>query len=435
MISWKGPLLYAFPPTTLIHKVLQKARRERARMILIVPTWDRQQWFPLLLRMSDRPPLPLPVALDLLMQARVHSAPAPSGSASTSMVKPWLSTLESTCTEGVQQVLECSRRTSTRNTYEQKWTRFTAWSSAKQLAPLDVPITVILEYLLDLKRDRLSLSSLKVHLAAISAFRYTEEGPTVFTHPIITRFLKGLVNLYPPRKPLPLSWSLDLVLSTLSGPPFEPLATVSLRLLTMKTAFLLAITSAHRVSELAAVMATPPCTVFSKGVVTLRLHPAFVPKVSSEFHLNEPIVLPSFYPKPHRSSKEAHLHLLDVRRALAFYIDRTKSFLKTDRLLVSLAPRSKGEGLSSQRISKQIVSCIKMCYKLRKTALLAPPRAHSTRAVAASTAFFKGIALKDIRRAATWSSYDTFAKHYALHRVFEEDTRLSTAVLSSASCT
>ncbi|XP_074849028.1 uncharacterized protein LOC142012530 isoform X1 [Carettochelys insculpta] len=307
-------------------------------------------------------------------------------------------------------------------------------------SPLSVPIPVILEYLLDLKRGGLSLSSLKVHLAAISAFRHEEEGHTVFVHLMVTRFLKGFVNLYPPRKPLPPSWNLDLVLNAKTGPPFEPLATISLHLLTIKTTFLLAITSARRVSELAAVMATPPCAVFSKEAVTIRLHPGFVPKVSSEFHINEPIVLPSFYPKPDNSNKEARLHLLDVRRALAFYIDRTKSFRKTDRLLVSLAPKSKGECLSSQRISKHIVSCIKMCYELKKTPLLATPRAHSTRVVvaaaaAASTAFFKGVALKDICRASTWSSCDTFAKHYALHRVFQEDTHLSTVVLSGTSCT
>ncbi|XP_074872927.1 uncharacterized protein LOC142024640 isoform X2 [Carettochelys insculpta] len=365
----------------------------------------------------------------------VHSAPTSSKTPPTGVANPWLSTLESTCSEGVKRVLESSRRTSTRRTYAQKRKRFISWCSSKQLVPQGVPITAILEYLLELKQDGLSLSSLKVHLAAISAFQHKEEGPTIFAHPMVTRFLKGQVNLYPPRKPLSPSWSLDLVLHTLSGPPFEPLATVPLRLLTLKTTFLLAITSARKVSELAAIMAMPPCTVFSKEVVILRLHPAFLPKVSSEFHVNEPIVLPSFYPKPHSSSKEARLHLLDIRRALAFYIDRTKPFWKTDRLLVSLAPRSKGEGLSSQRISNHIVSCIRLCYELKKTPLLVPPRAHSTRAMATSTAFFKGIALKDICRAATWSSYDTFAKHYAMHRVFDEDTCLSTAVLSRASCT
>ena len=46
--------------------------------------------------------------------------------------------------------------------------------------------------------------------------------------------------------------SLTIVLQQLTKAPFEPLAFVDLRLLTFKTAFLVAITSARRASELAA---------------------------------------------------------------------------------------------------------------------------------------------------------------------------------------
>lgn len=42
------------------------------------------------------------------------------------------------------------------------------------------------------------------------------------------------------------------------------------------------------------------------------------------------------------------LHTLDVKRALAFYLNRTKPFRKSSRLFVSLADRSKGSLISNQ---------------------------------------------------------------------------------------
>uniref|UniRef100_A0A8C4YQU8 Dedicator of cytokinesis 7 n=1 Tax=Gopherus evgoodei TaxID=1825980 RepID=A0A8C4YQU8_9SAUR len=138
------------------------------------------------------------------------------------------------------------------------------------------------------------------------------------------------------------------------GPPFEPLATCSLLYLSWKTAFLVAITSARRVSELRALVVDPPYTVFHKDKVQLRPHPAFLPKVVSAFHINQEIFLPVFFPKPHSSGREQQLHSLDVRRALAFYIERTKPFRKSPQLFVAVADRMKGLPISSQRISSWV---------------------------------------------------------------------------------
>lgn len=91
----------------------------------------------------------------------------------------------------------------------------------------------------------------------------------------------------------------------------------------MKVAFLVAVTSARQVSEFRALSSNPTYTVFHKDKVQLRLHPAFLLKVISHFHLLQEVFLPVFCPKPHSSNRQRVLHTLDVRRALAFYIDRT----------------------------------------------------------------------------------------------------------------
>lgn len=59
-------------------------------------------------------------------------------------------------------------------------------------------------------------------------------------------------------------------------------------------AFLVAITSARRVSELRALMSEPPYTVFYKDKVQLKPNPAFLPNVVSQFYINQDSFLPVF---------------------------------------------------------------------------------------------------------------------------------------------
>lgn len=47
LLPWGGGLMYAFPPMALIHRVLLKVRRDKAR-ILIAPVWPWQHWFSIL---------------------------------------------------------------------------------------------------------------------------------------------------------------------------------------------------------------------------------------------------------------------------------------------------------------------------------------------------------------------------------------------------
>lgn len=85
----------------------------------------------------------------------------------------------------------------------------------------------------------------------------------------------------------------------------------------MKAAFSVApITSDQRVGEIQALRTGPLYTVFHKDKVTLRPHPKFLPKVVSEFHVNESTDLPVSFPKSHSTSEDAKLHTLDVVRGL-----------------------------------------------------------------------------------------------------------------------
>lgn len=121
------------------------------------------------------------------------------------------------------------------------------------------------------------------------------------------------------------------MLSVLQKPPFEYIREIPLLTLSQKVVFLVAITSARRVSELAALSCKSPYLVLHKDKAVLRPQTSFLPKVVLAFHLNEDIVLPSLCPKP-THPKEVALHSLDVVRALWVYLSATAPFRRSDSL-------------------------------------------------------------------------------------------------------
>ncbi|KAJ7326746.1 hypothetical protein JRQ81_016505 [Phrynocephalus forsythii] len=141
------------------------------------------------------------------------------------------------------------------------------------------------------------------------------------------------------------------------------------------------------------------------------------------------MVLPNFFPNP-TTRIERDMHTLDVRRTLAFYVSRTKSIRKTNELFVCHDPVVLGHPVSPQRFARWIVQSIKLSYELAKVPLPLGIRAHSTRAMASSAAFLKGVPLDDICQAATWSTPDTFVTHYRVDAHVRSATSFGRAVLS-----
>lgn len=56
-LEWKRFLFYAFPPFSVILKVLRKIEYEGSNGIVVVPYWEAQQWFPLFLSLLDAEPI------------------------------------------------------------------------------------------------------------------------------------------------------------------------------------------------------------------------------------------------------------------------------------------------------------------------------------------------------------------------------------------
>lgn len=75
-------------------------------------------------------------------------------------------------------------------TYLAKRKRFTCWASEWHIQAEQAPLQEIL------KLQGLSVSLIKVHLAAISAFHPLFQGRLVFAHNMMAWFLNGLEHVY-----------------------------------------------------------------------------------------------------------------------------------------------------------------------------------------------------------------------------------------------
>ena len=269
------------------------------------------------------------------------------------------------------------------------------------------------------KSKTLSYSSVQGYVTAIGE-RHQKFGPDkvrLGQLPLVKTWLTGLKKTIGiPRITVP-PWNLEVVLSALKKPPFEPMEDclkkgVSLRWITLKTAFLVAITSARRASEIHALVAEPACLSFTSTSVIAIPRPTFRPKVESKWHCNLPIELPAM-------SKDADpaLHKLCVRRALKYYLEATKKLRtsgETSPLFLAYGKQVRGQPISKIRISQWLKLTVEECYKIMH---LDPPervKGHQVRKQAVSWADMAGVDPQKICDAATWQSDNMFAQHYRL---------------------
>ncbi len=197
---------------------------------------------------------------------------------------------------------------------------------------LSCTIGVVLSFLQERLERRLSPSTLKVYVAAIAAHHDAVDGRSLGEHDLIVRFLKGARRMNPSRPPLVPSWDLSIVLAGLQRGPFEPLDSVELKFLSLKTALLTALTSIKRVGDLQAFSVSEECLVFGPvySHVVLRPRPGYVPKVPTTPFRDQVVNLQAL---PSEEADPA-LALLWPVRALRIYVTRTRSVRSSEQLFV-----------------------------------------------------------------------------------------------------
>lgn len=56
-VSWANMFFYAFPPVSIILKVLRKIINDKAIGVVVVPKWPTQPWYPLFMSLLTSKPL------------------------------------------------------------------------------------------------------------------------------------------------------------------------------------------------------------------------------------------------------------------------------------------------------------------------------------------------------------------------------------------
>ncbi len=300
-----------------------------------------------------------------------------------------------------------------RKLYSSKWGVFESLCLTRAIDPVNCPGGPVLEFLQERLTAGAAATTLSVYVAAIAARRELDEIP-LGRHRMVSAFMRGVRRLRPVRPTAVPSWDLSVVLECLVTPPFEPLESASERILTLKVALLLALTSLKRVGDLQAFSVSETCMDFAPGLVkvTLRHRPGYIPKVLSTSFRSQVVMLHSFHPPPFASSEDERLHMLCPVRALKLYVDRSKVWRKSSQLLVCFGAGRRGLATSKQRISHWVRDAISLAYEARNLPSPLSLRAHSTRGVASSQALFRGVPLENIFVAAGSSSPHTFVKFY-----------------------
>ncbi len=342
---------------------------------------------------------------------RLGVAPKPGAVEPSCVAASGISEELSSLHSRVLDTLSEARAPSTRRLYALKWGVFVKWCCDVHIDPATCTVSDVLRFLQH-KLDSGSLpSTLKVYVAAIASFRSPLGGQSIGRHALVVSFLKGARRLHPSRPPSVPPWDLEVVLRALSQPPFEPLISVDLKELSLKTALLLALASAKRIGDLHAFSVNSDCIRFGPGdcSVTLRPRPGYVPKSLSTPFRTQTVSLSALSSESSTSrDADAQTSVCPVR-ALRIYIDRSASFRQSDQLFVCYGGCAKGQAVSKQRS----MDCdLRPLIRLSECPLHI--KAHSTRAIASSWAWSRGMSIQDICFAAGWSSQNTFARFYKL---------------------
>ena len=328
--------------------------------------------------------------------------------------------------EAVAARIEAPQRGSTRSVYEAKWTIFTKWCLSNQVDFRAPPLKAIADFLLYLFQDKkLQPGTIDGYRSAI-ADKLGNSTINVSKDENLTRLLDSFHRDRPKgRRGIP-SWNLSLVLHQLTKAPFEPLKEASLKHLTFKTVFLLALGSGKRRSEIHAWLHKNIRHQSDWSKVSLYPSPSFLSKNQLAKEGPDsvaPVVIPALAPSLDRSLKDDR-SLCPVR-ALRYYLDRTSDLRQNKELVFVSFKKGFDRDISPATISSWIKQTVILCYELsdQEALTLHQVKAHDVRAFAASKAFQSGISLDQILSACHWKSQNTFT-HFYLKDVAWADSEL-----------
>ena len=143
------------------------------------------------------------------------------------------------------------RRPSTNHMYDDRWLCFARWAAGQGFDPLSPTAAQIASFLYThFDTHGLSPQTIKGFRTCLGSVPNWTGKAKVVQHKTVSDMIASMELQRPRVMPILRLWDLGIVLEALSKSPHEPLREASLKHLTLKTVFLLAMASAGRCSKL-----------------------------------------------------------------------------------------------------------------------------------------------------------------------------------------
>ena len=196
VLNWGDFYAYCFCPFSVIPDVLKEIKDDAARVIVILPFWPTQAWFPKMTHMLINKPILLPRMRKLLTlpldPTKTHP---PSGETTDDGMSVFRERLGmSSISERSQRIILSGWLQGTKkqyNMYYKKWLDFT---SRRDINPIDTTIALVLDFLSELVESHLSYSAINTARAALSACVTVENGMTLSENILVKKFMKGVIK-------------------------------------------------------------------------------------------------------------------------------------------------------------------------------------------------------------------------------------------------
>ena len=291
--------------------------------------------------------------------------------------------------------------------YQSKWSVYCTWCRSNGHRISAPTVRKFADFLIYLHADRhLSTSAIKGYRSVLNGI-FALKGYDFSSDPVLAEVIRTCARRAPRRVDRRQPWNVDVVLKFLSSAPFEPLPDASLRDLTVKTVFLVALATARRVGELQSLAAR---VSWSGPDLLLSYLPEFVAKTeSSSRPVAREFLLRSLSAVVESADTD---RLLCPVRAVSCYLERTASPNRSRHLFLSV--RDQSRAMSRSALSFFLRSAISRAHvSLPDDAC--PPlrvRAHDVRGMAASLRLWANASVPDILTAACWRTASVFADFY-----------------------
>ena len=361
-LSWKPLTFYAFPPFSLIGRVLRKVQQEEAEGILVVPLWTTQPWFPHLLRLLiDHPRIVSPPKHLLYLPGRPD------------VIHPLHHMLTIMVVHLSGQLKTCaSWRKGTQCQYSSSLKSWRSFCTTQKVDPYTPSIKDILHFLTELCNTGAGYSVIATARSALPGIISIPGIPSISEHLLVKRLLKGVYHHRPPRPRYTFIWDTSVVIEYLQTLKNDD---ISFKIMSLIIVMLLTLLSMQRIStiqhlHLLDLHLTTDVAIFSISALL---------KHTKHGRKNAPIMFNNLvtdvdqliitHGKPHRAASK----------------DTMARWLKETMMLAGV-----------------------------DTSIFKP---HSCRAASSSQASMPGVPLMDILHNAQWKSTTVFFKHY--HRFID----------------